>query len=159
MSVHLVTDDQTLEREAEAGLEERERSGLLDRRSAWSDPRTITAVVQLLFSGCSIFVAVIGLAVVVLGGAVGSYVLMQTKDATSEVSNQQLVTEMQKISTKLDVVADDVKELSNAKTEQGAKIEALDKAISQNETQTSIVASKVSVAENKIAKLEAQVSK
>lgn len=102
MSVHLVTDDQTLEREAEAGLEERERSGLLDRRSAWSDPRAITAVVQLLFSGCSVLVAIAGLAVVVLGGLVGAYVLNQTKTATSEMTNAQVAVEIGKVNTSLE---------------------------------------------------------
>lgn len=130
-----------------------------ERRSAWLDPRVITGVVQLAFSGCSILVAIGGLVVVIAGGLLGTYVLMQTRATSSEVSNQQLVSEVQKIGAKLDGVADDVKELTNSKAQQAAQITALEKAISQNDTDTKIVASKVGVVENKVAKLEAQVSK
>lgn len=131
-----------------------------DRRgSEWTSPRAVTSIAQLLFSGCSILVGIAGLFVVVCGGLLGTYVVMQTRAASSEVSNQQLVGEVQKMSTKLDTVATDVKDLSNAKTAQAAKIEALDKALTQNETSIQIVASKVGVLENKVATLQAQVEK
>lgn len=141
-----------IQREAGERVEDR-------RQSVGTSPRNFASSVQLAFSGCSVLIAIASFAVMLFGGVFGTYVVMQTRAATTEVSNQQLVNEVQKVSTKLDSVADDVKGLSNAKTEQAAKLEALEKSQTQNETQLQIVASKVGVVENKVATLTAQVDK
>jgi len=139
-----------------------------DRRSDggenWFSPRIILTFFQLIVAIGALFVAVVGIFVVVFGGLIGTYVVMQTRTATSEVSNQTLVNEVQKVSAKLDAVGDDVKEIATVNTQQtgqiqglDSKIQNLDKSMEDLKTEVGIVSSKLSVDENKIAKLEATV--
>lgn len=67
----------------------------------WGDPRVIVSVVGVLFSGCSVLVSLVGIAIVVFGGLFGAYVVTQTKTVTSEMSNATLSVEIQKINSEM----------------------------------------------------------
>ena len=61
----------------------------------WSSPRTILAVAQLMLTlGSFAFVVMVSL--------VGTYVMMQTRDTTSEISNAQLAQQVGVLSGKMD---------------------------------------------------------
>lgn len=84
----------------------------------WNDPRIILAVIQL-------FVAIAGLAVVVLGGLLGAYVLMQTRAATSEMSNAQLAQQLTALAADqrtLGVKMDRITDAVSASTAESAEI-------------------------------------
>lgn len=91
-----------------------------DRRESerWTDPRIILAVIQL-------FVAVAGLAVVILGGLLGTYVVMQTRATTSEMSNAQLAQQLSALAADqrtLGVKMDRITDAVSASTAESAEI-------------------------------------
>jgi hypothetical protein len=98
--------------------ESKENSIMPDRRESeqparWADPRIILGVIQL-------FVGVAGLAVVVFGGLIGIYVMMQTRSATSEMSNAQLSQQITLLGSKVDKMTDAV----SASTAESAQLKS-----------------------------------
>src|SRR5688500_13170773 len=82
---------------AEEGLPvpDRRETEQPEQPARWTDPRTILAIVQL-------FVAMAGLAVVVIGGLVGIYVVTETRATTSEMSTGQLSQQLNQLEAKVD---------------------------------------------------------
>lgn len=97
-------------REGGAAVADRRES---EQPARWADPRIILAVIQLL-------VGMAGLAVVVFGGLIGIYVMIQTRSATSEMSNAQLAAQIAVVGTKVDKMTDVV----SASTAESAQLKA-----------------------------------
>jgi hypothetical protein len=132
---------------------------IVEERRGWSEPRVIMSIVGALFSGCSLLVAIAGLAVVVFGGLLTAYVVSQTKTATSEVSNQTIVNEMQKMNAKLDGVANDVKVLTNADTAKAGQLIAQDKINTEQQQSIGVLTLQIDGLEKSLAELNGRLSK
>lgn len=92
----------TTENEGDGVTEERRES------ERWTSPRIILTVLQLFIGFAGLCVSILGFLMVVGGGLLGVYVVSQTKDATSEMSNAQLAQQIGQLSIKFDKLNDAV---------------------------------------------------
>lgn len=111
-----------------------------ERRSAWADPRVIVSVVGLFIGVFQAFIAVCGLAVVIAGGLLGSFIFLRTQATTSQISNatlnDQLIEikgQVSSINGKLDANSNDLRVAVNENIRQDGKLEQLDKRVSSIE--------------------------
>jgi len=133
----------------------------MDRRepSGWTDPRVIVATVQVFVALGNAFIAFLGLCVLIGGGLLGTYVVVQTRNATSEVNNQTLVGEVQKMRDTLNGVAGDIKELNRNSIAQEGKIEAQDKIAAKHEQDIGVLTLKIENIEKTFAEMKGRMSK
>jgi outer membrane murein-binding lipoprotein Lpp len=64
------------------------------------------SVAQLFIGAAGLLVSVMGFLLVVGGGLLGAYVISQTNDATSEMSNAQLAQKIDSLEMKVDKMTD-----------------------------------------------------
>lgn len=94
------------------------------RENQWTKPPVLIAMVGLFFQATSLFI-------LVGGGLLATYLASRSRDVSVDMTNAQVVNEVQKLSMKLDSISNLVQQANSTNTTQEGTIGTLNRDVAE----------------------------